>query len=108
MKNWTGCSTGETDYFWRHVPVIIIPTPIRSYVNGNSRVRVKGKDAGEALKDLVTQFPALKPHLTRADGKPRAFVNVFIGENNIRDLKGWKTPIGETEELRLVFSIAGG
>jgi molybdopterin converting factor small subunit len=88
--------------------VILIPTPIRSYVNGQIRVTVKGKNVGEALQDLVAQFPALQPHLTRADGKPRAFVNVFIGENNIRDLKGWKTPVGEAEELRLVFSIAGG
>ena len=90
------------------MPTLKIPTPMRSYVNGVSQMRVNGKTVGEAMESLLTQFPALRPHLTKSNGKLRAFVNLFVGENNIRDLKGLKTPIREDEEIRLVLSIAGG
>jgi molybdopterin converting factor small subunit len=90
------------------MPILKIPTPMRTYVNGASLVRVNGKDAGDAMESLLTQYPALRPHLTRSNGKLRAFVNLFVGKNNIRDLKGLKTPVGEDEEIQLVLSIAGG
>jgi molybdopterin converting factor small subunit len=90
------------------MPILKIPTPMRSYVNGESQVRVNGKNAGKAMESLLTQYPALRPHLTKSNGKLRAFVNLFVGENNIRDLNGLKTPVEEDDEIRLVLSIAGG
>ncbi len=90
------------------MPCVKIPTPMRSYTNNLSEVRLKGANAGEALESLLSQFPALRPHLTRENGKLRAFVNVFVRGENIRDLKMMKTPVGEDEEIRLVLSIAGG
>ncbi len=90
------------------MPVLKIPTPIRSYVNGLNEVHVNGSTAAEALEDLLVRFPALRPHLTKADGELRAFANLFVRGENIRDLEGMRTPVGEEEEIRLVFSIAGG
>ncbi len=90
------------------MPVLKIPTPVRSYTNGLSQVRVDGVNAAEALESLLTQFPSLRPHLIRENGKLRAFVNVFVRGENIRDLQWMKTPVGEAEEIRLVLSIAGG
>ncbi len=81
---------------------------MRPYVGGQSEVAVHGKTAGEAVESLLQQYPALRPHLTREDGRLRAFVNVFLGEDNVRDLEGLKTPVGDEENIRLVLSIAGG
>ncbi len=85
-----------------------IPVPMRSYVDGQSQVRLDGSNAGEALQDLLNRYPSLRPHLTREDGQLRAFANLFIRGENIRDLSGMDTPVGEAEEIRLVLSIAGG
>jgi len=90
------------------MPVLKIPSPMRPYTNNLSEVRVSGANAGEAMEALLSQFPALRPHLTRENGKLRAFVNLFLGQDNLRDLKGMQTPLGEDQELRLVLSIAGG
>ena len=87
---------------------IQIPVPMRSYVDGQRLVRLGGSNAGEALKDLLDRYPALRPHLTREDGQLRAFANLFLRGENIRDLNGMDTPVGEDEEIRLVLSIAGG
>ncbi len=90
------------------MPIIQIPTPMRPYVKGQSRVAVDGSNVAEAMESLLTQFPALRPHLTKSNGEFRPFLNLFLGENNIRDLEGLQTRLGETDELRLVPSIAGG
>lgn len=88
--------------------VIRIPTPLRSYTNGESEIAVHGKTVAEAMNDLVEQFPSLLPHLYNSEGQLRAFVNLFLGEVNIRDLQGLDTPLGENDKLTLIPSIAGG
>jgi molybdopterin converting factor small subunit len=90
------------------MPFIKIPTPMRPYVNGQSRVNVSGRNVAEAMESLLAQFPALRPHLAKSNGEYRAFVNLFIGEINIRDLQGFETELDVADELRLVPSIAGG
>jgi molybdopterin converting factor small subunit len=90
------------------MPTIRIPTPIRAYVNGVQELKVEGHNAGEAVESLLEKFPALRPHLTNTRGELRPFVNLFIGENNIRELQGLKTPLNDDDQLILIPSIAGG
>jgi len=85
-----------------------IPTPLRPYAGGKSEVAVGGSNVAEALNDLTTQFPAIKPHIFSEGGELRPFVNLFLGESNIKDLEGIATPIKETDRLMLIPSIAGG
>ena len=88
--------------------VLRIPTPLRAYTGGKSEVSVDGANVGEALADLTKQFPTIKPHLFNEGGELRPFVNLFIGENNIKDLQGVGTPIKDGDKLVLIPSIAGG
>ena len=90
------------------MPVLRIPTPLRSYTGGKSEVNVGGSNISEALGDLTTQYPTIKPHLFNDGGELRPFVNLFIGENNIKDLQGVNTPIKDGDRLVLIPSIAGG
>ena len=85
-----------------------IPTPLRAYTSGKSEVNVSGARISEALADLTTQYPAIKPHLFNEGDELRPFVNLFLGENNIKDLQGMNTPIGDGDKLVLIPSIAGG
>ena len=90
------------------MPVLRIPTPLRAYTNGQSDVTVSGLNISEALADLTTQYPTIKPHLFNDGGVLRPFVNLFVGEHNIKDLQGVNTPIKDGERLMLIPSIAGG
>ena len=90
------------------MPVLRIPTPLRPYTNGRSDVNVSGSNISEALTDLTKQYPTIKPHLFSEGGELRPFVNLFVGENNIKDLQGVNTPIQDSEKLMLIPSIAGG
>jgi molybdopterin converting factor small subunit len=85
-----------------------IPTPLRTYTGGKSEVTVSGVKISDALNDLTTQFPAIKPHLFNESGELRPFVNLFVGEHNIKDLQGVDTPIRDGDKVMLIPSIAGG
>lgn len=86
---------------------ISIPTPLRTYVGDNAIVNVSGGTVDEALQDLVTQFPDLAAHIFK-EGELRSFVNVFLGEEDIRYLEGGGTSVDETAKLKIIPSIAGG
>ena len=90
------------------MPILKIPTPLRSYTGGLVVVKVVGNDVAEAMENLVHQFPNLKPHLYNGHGKLRPFVNLFVGENNVKDLQGMATPLDAETRVLLVPSIAGG
>ncbi|MFN2274412.1 MAG: MoaD/ThiS family protein [Anaerolineales bacterium] len=90
------------------MPVLKIPTPLRYYTEGQAEVSIEGADVGAAMRDLVRQHPALEQHLYNGSGELRAFVNLFLGEHNIKDLQGMETPLQAEDTLRLIPSIAGG
>jgi molybdopterin converting factor small subunit len=85
-----------------------IPTPLRYYTNGQAEVAVNGTDVATAMRNLVEQYPTLEQHLYNGKGEMRAFVNLFLGQDNIKDLQGLETPLNDGDTLRLIPSIAGG
>ncbi len=84
-----------------------IPTPLRAFTEGAANIDVAGATVGEALVNLVDQHPELRDHLFN-DDELRSFVNVFIGDEDIRFLQGLDTEIAADESLRIIPSIAGG
>lgn len=88
--------------------ILRIPTPLRTYTDGQIEVKVGGENVAQAMDQLVSRYPTLRPHLYNGDGKLRPFVNLFVGENNVKDLQGLETPLEEDERVLLVPSIAGG
>jgi molybdopterin synthase sulfur carrier subunit len=86
---------------------IKIPTPLRQYAANLNEVPVEGQTVGEALANLTDQYPDLRPHLY--DGADlRNFVNVFLGDEDIRFLQELDTPIEAGSRLRIIPAIAGG
>ena len=90
------------------MPVLKIPTPLRSYTKGQVEVTLSGSNVSEVMHQLVEKYPTLKPHLYNGDGQLRPFVNLFVGENNINDLQGLDTPLENNTRVILIPSIAGG
>jgi molybdopterin converting factor small subunit len=86
---------------------IRIPTPLRAYTENQAQVEVEGGTVGAALDNLTTRFPELRQHLYEGD-QLRNFVNVFIGEEDVRFLDGLETEIEADDSLRIIPSIAGG
>ena len=86
---------------------IRIPTPLRPYTGGQEVVDATGATVGEVLDNLAHAYPELEQHLFDG-GELRSFVNVFVGEEDIRYLRGTETPVEEGARLLIIPSIAGG
>jgi molybdopterin converting factor small subunit len=85
-----------------------IPTPLRPYAGRQAAVEVKAGTVGEALADLVAKHPDLRRHLYTDDGKLRAFVNIYLNDEDVRYLQKDATALGEGDTISIVPSIAGG
>lgn len=91
-----------------HMLKVQIPTPLRQYAGKKAAVEVNGGTVAEALNSLVSQHPDLRRHLYTEDGKLRAFVNVYLNDEDIRYLEKEATQVKESDNISIVPSIAGG
>ena len=87
---------------------VVIPTPLRQYADGQKTVAVRGATVGQALDALTAAHPELKRHLFSEDGRLRSFVNVYLGDEDVRYLKQDETPLADGATLSIVPSVAGG
>ena len=90
------------------MPKINIPTPLRQYAGKQAAVEVKAGSIGDALNDLVAKHPELRRHLYTDDGKLRAFVNVYLNDEDVRYLQKEATAVKDSDTISIVPSIAGG
>lgn len=87
---------------------VIIPTPLRKFTNNTAKVNVEATNVNEAVSSITTEFPELKKHLLDENGRIRTFVNVFVGDDDIRDLKQEETKVNSSTVISIVPAIAGG
>ncbi len=90
------------------MPIVRIPTPLRYYTSGQAEVPTNGKTVAEALDQLFSEHGELKKHMVDENGQLRRFVNLFVNDENIRELDGLDTLLKDDDRLMIVPSIAGG
>jgi adenylyltransferase/sulfurtransferase len=87
--------------------IIQIPTALRGFTGRKSELELEAQTVGEAIDALTGQYPELRQHLFQG-GQLRSFINVFVGETNIRKREGLDTKLSDGETIMLVPAIAGG
>ena len=85
-----------------------IPTPLRKVTNGASMVDAEASTVRELVEALETQYPGMRERLCDDDGALRRFVNVFVGDEDIRFLDGIETSLEDGAEVSIVPAVAGG
>jgi molybdopterin converting factor small subunit len=87
---------------------VIIPTPLRKFTNQTAKLSIEAGTVGEIIERITHDFPELKKHLLDPQGVVRSFVNIFAGDEDIRDLQKEKTPVNTATVISIVPAIAGG
>ena len=88
---------------------IHIPTPLRAYTGQQATVTVDAATVTAALDQLTSTHPELKRHLFSDDGKLRAFVNLYLNDDDVRYLPAKEATATKPEDaLSIIPSIAGG
>jgi molybdopterin converting factor small subunit len=87
--------------------IVRIPTPLRTLTGGADEVTARGATVREVIDDLEGKHPGLRERLLDEKGV-RRFVNIYVGEEDIRFLEGLKTALKSGDQISIVPAIAGG
>ncbi len=85
-----------------------VPTILRSYTEGASEVTADGATLGEVLDSLDASYPGMKGRIVDEQGELRRFVNVYVGNDDVRFLDGLDTPVHEGSQVSVIPAVAGG
>ena len=86
---------------------IRIPPILRPEAGGNRQVDAEGGTVREVLEHLVESYPSLRERVFEGDDLPQ-FLNVFIGQDDIRLLDGLDTAVPDGATVILLPAVAGG
>jgi molybdopterin synthase sulfur carrier subunit len=85
-----------------------IPTILRTYTGGASEVTAEGETLAEVLDSLENEHPGIRARVLDDAGKLRRFVNVYVGEEDVRFASGLETPTPEGTQVSVIPAVAGG
>lgn len=88
--------------------IVRIPTPLRSLTGGNEEVQVEdAATVADVIDRLEAKHAGMRDRLLDDKGV-RKFINIYVGEEDIRFLDGLRTAVKDGEQLSIVPAIAGG
>jgi len=90
------------------VSTVHIPTVLRPNVGGRKTLEVPGTTVGEVVAALVAAHAALRDQILTPEGELNRFVNLYVNGQDVRYLQGLETPVGPSDEVRLLPAMAGG
>lgn len=85
-----------------------IPTILRTYTGGESEVKAEGTTLHAVIADLETNYSGISARILDDAGKIRRFVNVYVGDEDVRFAEGLDTPTPDGAEISIIPAVAGG
>jgi molybdopterin converting factor small subunit len=85
-----------------------IPTILRTYTGGDSEVTAEGANLGEVLESLDASYSGIKGRILDEQGQLRRFVNVYVGNDDVRFLDNLATPTPDGTQISVIPAVAGG
>ena len=85
-----------------------IPTILRTYTNGESEVSADGATLSEVIENLDSSYPGIKGRILDEQGAIRRFVNVYVGNDDVRFLDALDTKTPDGAQVSVIPAVAGG
>jgi molybdopterin synthase sulfur carrier subunit len=87
--------------------IVRIPPTLRPDADGQREVTAGGSTVREVLGEVGERFPRLRARIFE-NGNIAAFVNVYVGGEDIRTQDGLETAVAEGSTVILLPAMAGG
>jgi sulfur-carrier protein len=85
-----------------------IPTILRSYTGGAAEVTAPDGTLRDVLAGLDAAYPGIGSRILDDGGKLRRFVNVYVGDEDVRFAQGLDTQVATGTRVSLIPAVAGG
>lgn len=88
----------------------LIPAYLRPHAGGRTEIilQVDGSTLADALAALWSAHPGLRDRVVDEQGKVRQHINIFVNNDNSRDVGRFSAPIAEGAEIMIVPNVSGG
>ena len=87
------------------MPIVLIPSLLRQYTDGEARVPVQGTTLGQALAELVRLHPPMEGHLVQND-RVRLDISISIDDQLVD--RALSHPVRPTSEIAVLPAMTGG
>jgi molybdopterin converting factor small subunit len=85
-----------------------IPTILRSFTGGAAEVDAAAGTLREVLEGLDKTYPGIAGRIVDEAGQLRRFVNVYVGDEDVRFAQGLETPVPAGAHVSVIPAVAGG
>lgn len=85
-----------------------LAAPLRPLVGGASTIKAEGKDLEELIANLDSLYPGIRDRILEPDGSIKYFVNIFLNNEDVRFMKGLKTPLQDGDVVSILPAVVGG
>ena len=85
-----------------------IPTILRTFTSGAGEVTAEGATLRVVLDHLETSFPGIRDRIVDDTGALRRFVNVYVGDDDVRFIGGLDAEIADGARISIIPAVAGG
>jgi sulfur-carrier protein len=85
-----------------------IPTILRSYTGGAAEVTASEGTLREVIAGLDAAYPGLGGRIIDDGGNLRRFVNVYVGDEDVRFAQGLDAQVPQGERISVIPAVAGG
>jgi len=85
-----------------------IPTILRTYTGGESEVSAEGDTLAAVLDNLDANYSGIKGRILDEAGALRRFVNVYVGNDDVRFLDDLATATPDGTQISVIPAVAGG
>lgn len=85
-----------------------IPSQLLARTGHRRSVDADGATIRSIVDSLERAYPGLRFNLCLETGDLRPYVNVFLGQEDVRYLQGLDTPVSPDDTIHIFHSVAGG
>jgi molybdopterin converting factor small subunit len=88
---------------------VLIPGPLQPFAGGQRSVDIpRASTVADALDALAVVAPGVRDRVLDELGRLRPHINIFVGDENIRDASGLATRLPDDCELAILPAVSGG
>lgn len=85
--------------------LVHIPSPLRSYTKGASKVDADGASVDEMLNHLDKLFPGIKFRMIDEQSRMRQHIKIFVNKETVDTVRA---PLNSADEVHIICALSGG
>jgi molybdopterin synthase sulfur carrier subunit len=88
--------------------IVFVPAPLRQYCANASELTVSADSVRQVLGEMERTQPQLYRNVCDETGAIRRHLNVFVNDDNVRDLDGVATKLRREDVVTILPAVSGG